>query len=106
MTAMSVQGRPVSYSTARGNFTMIHIVVLFWDGRGWRAFSQGLCGAALLVKAGRLQVAGPDVALASCHRCQRELAAAGVSTEPRTVGGRVIPGWREVPGSVTSALAG
>ena len=82
MGDISISGQParISYGTAQGHYSMIHVVRLVKESgaSGWTALPRGLCGARMLVQDGAIQWKNLPPNSATCERCLRLHAAAAV----------------------------
>jgi hypothetical protein len=98
--SINVEGLPVSYSTANGSYSMVHVMTLYGHritNKGpvrWIALPTGLCGARLLVKDGAISLANMPANSATCNRCRRMFEDLGVSQAVTGTDGVVSPGWR------------
>ena len=92
--SINVEGLPVSYSTANGSFSMIHVMTLYKGPLHWIALPTGLCGARLLVKNGAISIANMPANSATCLRCRGMFMKLGVSQAVTGTDGVVSPGWR------------
>jgi hypothetical protein len=83
---------PVSYAVAAGLNQSRHGVQLRKMARGWQASSGALCGARLILSAGRLAFASCGLEGITCWRCSAYLRDNGLGMT--VADGIVVPSWR------------